>query len=59
MEARLAEIENPTHDIVHKTIEEYAVDKDHTPETYTLHGEDRIIIDKYVEIESINIEKVL
>lgn len=46
LEARLAEIENPTHDVIHNTIEEFAVEKDHTPGTYTLHGEDRLTIDK-------------
>lgn len=45
MKNRLAEIEAPDHDQVHKIIEEFAVDMDHRPEVYTLHGEERQTID--------------
>jgi 3-hydroxyisobutyryl-CoA hydrolase len=41
----LAEIERPDHDQVHEIIEEYAVKSDHQPEVYTLHGEERELID--------------
>jgi 3-hydroxyisobutyryl-CoA hydrolase len=46
LEARLAELENPTHDMVHHAIEEFAIERDHTPVTYTLHGEDRKTVDR-------------
>lgn len=46
LEDYLAKIEEPTHDIVHHAIEMFAIEKDHKPVTYTLHGEHREIIDK-------------
>jgi enoyl-CoA hydratase/carnithine racemase len=46
MESRLAELEVPDHDMVHKIIEEFAVKTDHTPQTYTLHGAARRVIDR-------------
>lgn len=46
LEARLAELEHPTHDMIHHAIEEFAVERDHTPVTYTLHGQDRKTMDK-------------
>ncbi|KAG2199142.1 hypothetical protein INT47_009881, partial [Mucor saturninus] len=45
LETRLAELDHVTHDIVHQTIEDFAVKKDHQPATYTLHGQNRITID--------------
>jgi 3-hydroxyisobutyryl-CoA hydrolase len=45
MESRLAELETPDHDMVHKIIEEFAVETDHKPQTYTLHGDARRTID--------------
>lgn len=41
----LAELDKPDHDQVHEIIEEYAVKSDHQPQEYTLHGEERQIID--------------
>jgi hypothetical protein len=46
LESRLSEIDEPNHDLVHNTIEEFAVETGHTPQIYTLHGEDRLIVDK-------------
>lgn len=56
MEARLAELDHVTHDIVHQTIEEFAVERDHNPTTYTLHGQDRRTIDdcfKHEHVEDV------
>ncbi|CEP18413.1 hypothetical protein [Parasitella parasitica] len=53
LESRLAEIDEPSHDLVHTTIEEFAVNKDHTPQTYTLHGEHRLIIDKCFQYNTV------
>ncbi|KAI8639113.1 ClpP/crotonase-like domain-containing protein [Parasitella parasitica] len=51
--SRLAEINEPNHDLVHTTIEEFAVEKDHAPQTYTLHGEHRLIIDKCFQYNTV------
>ncbi|KAI8077120.1 ClpP/crotonase-like domain-containing protein [Thamnidium elegans] len=45
LEARLAELDHATHDMIHQAIEEFAVERDHTPATYTLHGKDRKMMD--------------
>lgn len=57
MEARLAELDHVTHDIIHHAIEEFAVEKDHTPTTYTLHGQERRTIDSCFKHE--NMEDVI
>lgn len=53
LESRLAEIDEPSHDLVHKTIEEFAVETGHTPQTYTLHGEDRLTVDKCFQYNTV------
>lgn len=53
LESRLAEIDEPDHDLVHTTIEEFAVERDHTPHTYTLHGEHRMIVDECFQYDTV------
>ncbi|EPB91747.1 hypothetical protein HMPREF1544_01459 [Mucor circinelloides 1006PhL] len=53
LESRLAEIDEPNHDLVHTTIEEFAVERDHTPQTYTLHGEQRQIVDECFQYDTV------
>lgn len=53
LESRLAEIDEPNHDLVHTTIEEFAVETEHTPQTYTLHGEDRLTVDKCFQYNTV------
>ncbi|GAN09502.1 mitochondrial 3-hydroxyisobutyryl-CoA hydrolase [Mucor ambiguus] len=53
LESRLAEIDKPDHDLVHTTIEEFAVERDHTPHTYTLHGEQRMIVDECFQYDTV------
>ncbi|KAL7335844.1 3-hydroxyisobutyryl-CoA hydrolase, variant 3 [Mucor circinelloides] len=53
LESRLAEIDEPNHDLVHTTIEEFAVERDHTPQNYTLHGEHRLIVDECFQYDTV------
>lgn len=46
LEARLAELDHATHDMVHRAIEEFEVERDHTPGMYTLQGKDRKRMDE-------------
>lgn len=59
LETCLAELDDPTHDMVHQTIEEFGVNRDHIPSTYTLHGKDRRIMDtcfKHEHMEDVLID---
>ncbi|KAI7906626.1 ClpP/crotonase-like domain-containing protein [Cokeromyces recurvatus] len=54
LEAQLAKLDNKyDHEAVHRTIEAFAVNKDHVPETYTLHGEHQHIINQCFKYETV------
>jgi hypothetical protein len=50
LEQHMSQQTDFSHENINKIIQEYSVDDSHTPEHYTLHKENRAIIDRCVVI---------